>query len=219
MADPLPNILWIGTDEQQRSTIGAYGSPNCRTPTLDSLAAESLVFDAAFCPMAVCAPARASMLCGRLPGEGSVISNDLLDFAHPDRELGPCQPLDSWAPALSQAGYELVHVGKWHASGDGRPSDYGFAGPDWPGYGIVDKDADYHAYRQSIGLSAQPAYDQPLPSNHPLGCPFDPVAARLTGPEAGSVPAFLTHLTTRHLDQLADRRRSTGNPFFLRCEF
>lgn len=42
---PFPNILWIGTDEQHRGTIGAYGSANCRTPQIDRLASESLLFD------------------------------------------------------------------------------------------------------------------------------------------------------------------------------
>ena len=42
-ANPSPNILWIGSDEQHRGTIGAYGSCNCCTPYIDALAAESMV--------------------------------------------------------------------------------------------------------------------------------------------------------------------------------
>ena len=61
---PLPNILWIGTDEQHRGSIGAHGSVNCRTPHLDGLASQSLVFDHAFSPTAVCAPARLSVHSG-----------------------------------------------------------------------------------------------------------------------------------------------------------
>ena len=53
MADqPLPNILWIGLDEQHRQTVGAYGSRNCKTPYIDGLASEGLVFDHAFSPIA-----------------------------------------------------------------------------------------------------------------------------------------------------------------------
>ena len=65
-----PNILWIGVDELHIKTLGVYGGVNGKTPHIDSFAAESLVFDNAFCPTAVCAPTRASMLTGRLPVRG-----------------------------------------------------------------------------------------------------------------------------------------------------
>ena len=94
----LPNVLWIGTDEHHRGTIGAYGSRDCRTPHIDQLAHESIVFDNAFCPTAVCAPARTSILTGKLPSEGSVNSNDGMEFTLPYRELGPCRALTPGPP-------------------------------------------------------------------------------------------------------------------------
>jgi arylsulfatase A-like enzyme len=42
-----PNILLIVTDQQRRDTVGAYGSPICRTPAMVRLAAEGLCFDKA----------------------------------------------------------------------------------------------------------------------------------------------------------------------------
>ena len=105
MNRPRPNVLWIGTDEQHRQSVGAYGSVNCPTPNIDRLASQALVFDQAFCPTAVCAPARASMLTGRLPSEGSVISNNHMDFAVPFLDTGRIVLPRTWVPELIGAGY------------------------------------------------------------------------------------------------------------------
>jgi len=212
-----PNILWIGTDEHHRGTIGAYGSVDCKTPSIDTLAQKSMVFDCAFSPTAVCAPARASILSGRLPSEGSVISNDFMEFTLPHREIGDYRPLHSWVHALQESGYTTAHVGKWHVSPDCKPSDYGFEGPDWPGYGNVEK--DFHRYRADLGLSPKPEFEDEMPAKHPFGSPFDPIAARLVGPEEGSLPAFVAHTAINYLEKLGRRYRESGNPFFLRCEF
>ena len=44
------NILFILTDQQRRDSLGCYGNEVCRTPHLDALAREGVVFDRAFCP-------------------------------------------------------------------------------------------------------------------------------------------------------------------------
>ena len=214
-----PNILWIGTDEHHRGTIGAYGSPDCRTPHIDALARDSMVFEQAFSPMAVCGPARASMLTGRLPSQGSIVSNDYMEFTLPYREVGDAKPLASWAPAMRRADYRMVHVGKWHVSPDCRPSDYGFEGPDWPGYGQEWREEDFHEYRRGLGLSPEPELADEMLARHPLGSPFDPIAARLVGTEEGSLPAFVAHTGIQYLRELAERYKKHRKPFFLRCEW
>ena len=132
-----PNILWIGVDKLHIKTLGVYGSINCRTPNLDRFSGGSLVFDNAFCPTAVCAPTRASMLTGRLPSEGSVICNDLVDWTLPTRDTSRKRRLDTWAETLHSSNYRSVHIGKWHLTGDDgdRPGDYGFEGTDYGGFG------------------------------------------------------------------------------------
>jgi arylsulfatase A-like enzyme len=62
-----PNILWICTDQQRFDTLGCYGNPFVKTPVLDSLAAESALFEKAFCQSPVCTPSRGSFLTGRYP--------------------------------------------------------------------------------------------------------------------------------------------------------
>lgn len=61
-----PNILVIIADDL-RNDLGSYGDPLAHTPHLDRLAAESLLFDRAYCQQAVCNPSRASMLTGLRP--------------------------------------------------------------------------------------------------------------------------------------------------------
>ena len=74
MSESHPIILWLGTDEQHRQSVGAHGSADCRTPEIDRLAARSLVFDNAFTTMAACAPARTSMLTGRSPSQPAAVA-------------------------------------------------------------------------------------------------------------------------------------------------
>ena len=57
-----PNILHIMTDQQQWATIA--GRSGCRTPNIDRLAREGLLFDRSYTPSAVCCPARAMLLSG-----------------------------------------------------------------------------------------------------------------------------------------------------------
>ncbi len=42
------NVLFILTDQQRISELGAYGDTPCLTPNLDRLAKESIVFDNAY---------------------------------------------------------------------------------------------------------------------------------------------------------------------------
>lgn len=218
-----PNVLWIGTDEQHRQSVGAYGSVNCPTPNIDRLASQALVFDQAFCPTAVCAPARASMLTGRLPSEGSVISNNHMDFAVPFLDTGRVVLPRTWVPDLIGAGYRCSHVGKWHVLPIGaekdRPSLFGFEGPDWPGYGKTWKEPDFLAYRERLGLTAEVELEEEIHARHPVGSPFSPVSARLAGPVEGSLPYFVAETAIGELRRLAADGDRGGGPFFLRCEF
>jgi len=67
MPDTSLNILWICTDQQRFDTLGCTGNRFVRTPNLDRLAAEGVLFEQAFCQNPVCAPSRASFLTGRYP--------------------------------------------------------------------------------------------------------------------------------------------------------
>ena len=62
-----PNILWICTDQQRFDTLGCYGNDFVRTPNLDRLARDGVLFERAYAQNPVCAPSRACFLTGRYP--------------------------------------------------------------------------------------------------------------------------------------------------------
>ena len=105
-----PNVLHLIADDM-RPQLGAYGQTFMLTPRLDALAAESLVFDAAYTQFAYCAPSRNSFMTGRRP-ERTKCLNFLTDF----RE----QHGDSWTSMpqfFKNAGYFTSAAGKlYHES-------------------------------------------------------------------------------------------------------
>ena len=60
-------VLFITADQWRADTAGFAGHPLVKTPHLDALAAESVVFDRHFTCSAPCGPARATMLTGLYP--------------------------------------------------------------------------------------------------------------------------------------------------------
>ena len=62
-----PDILLISIDTLRPDHLGCYGYTAIRTPSIDRLAAEGVIFDAAGCPVPITLPSHASMLTGLLP--------------------------------------------------------------------------------------------------------------------------------------------------------
>lgn len=62
----LPNILWI-VSEDNCPFIGAYGDPLARTPAIDRLARQGILYRNAYSTAPVCAPSRFGILTGVYP--------------------------------------------------------------------------------------------------------------------------------------------------------
>ena len=67
----LKNVLFFAVDDL-RPELGTYGSNIVKSPNLDDLASKSMVFERAYCQIAVCSPSRASLLTGRRPDTNHV---------------------------------------------------------------------------------------------------------------------------------------------------
>jgi arylsulfatase A-like enzyme len=116
-----PNILHIMTDQQQWATIA--GRSGCRTPNIDRLAREGLLFERSYTPSAVCCPARAMLLSGAYHWHNGVY-NQVHSPPSVHRDMNPDVVL--YSVRLREAGYRLGYVGKWHASYLRTPLDFGF---------------------------------------------------------------------------------------------
>ena len=60
-----PNILILMTDNHSSNHVGAYGDHVIKTPNIDAVAKNGVLFDNAFCAAPSCSPARAAMLTGQ----------------------------------------------------------------------------------------------------------------------------------------------------------
>jgi len=71
-----PNVVLIISDDHAWSDYGFMGHAHLRTPNLDRLAAQSLVFPRGYVPASLCCPSLASIITGRYPHEHRITSND-----------------------------------------------------------------------------------------------------------------------------------------------
>lgn len=59
-----PNILWLVSEDNTYNYVGVYGDPLARTPNIDRLAREGIVFENAHSTAPVCSPSRSSLITG-----------------------------------------------------------------------------------------------------------------------------------------------------------
>ncbi len=66
VADNLkPNILFVFCDQLRADVLSCYGDPNVKTPHIDQLAEQGVLFNNALSTFPVCSPYRAQMLTGK----------------------------------------------------------------------------------------------------------------------------------------------------------
>lgn len=103
-----PNIIFLMDDQHRWDAIGQVDS-TMKTPALDRLAADGILFDQAVCQAPMCVPSRYSIMLGLYPTQVGILSNGP---GLRDRQL-PCEPLPE---LLRKAGYQTAGFGKTHWS-------------------------------------------------------------------------------------------------------
>ncbi|BDD11365.1 sulfatase [Fulvitalea axinellae] len=204
-----PNIVFILADDLGYDDVGYMSqNPKLRTPNIDALASEGMVFTDAYASCPVCSPTRASLLTGKypaslrltchIPGMGMEKYLKRMNKGHKLMEAEFVDRLPegsvTLAQALSDNGYETAFIGKWHLAGEGSVKTKA---------GVVD--ANLHPDRYGFGTNIGGcAYGQPKSYFSPYRN-----ATLKDGPDG-------EYLTDRLGDEACKFiKKNKDNPFFL----
>lgn len=126
LAEAPPNVVFIVSDDQAWSDYGFMGHPQIKTPHLDKLASQSLLFTRGYVPSSLCCPSLASIISGQYPHQSFITSNDppavkgkrggLNDPAFVAGREVFNQHMDKLATLprlLAAKGYNSFQTGKW----------------------------------------------------------------------------------------------------------
>ena len=204
------NVLFITADQWRGDCVSAAGHPMVRTPHVDALASDGVLFTRHYCQAAPCGPARASLLTGLYQMNHRVCRNGTpLDSRH-----------DNIAHAARRLGYEPALFGYTDTAADPRglsPNDprlttYEGLLPGFDWHRWMDEDAAaWFSWLRRQGVAVP---DTPLDIYLPAEGPADPPgAAAARYPASHSEAAFLVEGL---LDHIAERG---GRPWFAHVTF
>ena len=117
-----PNVLYIISDDQAWTDYGFMGHPQIKTPRLDKLAKESVLFERGYVPTALCRPSLVTLANGRYAHKHGVTGNDpspknyLRGENYNDKRSQLISYLDRFETLpnlLGEKGYLSHQSGKW----------------------------------------------------------------------------------------------------------
>ena len=100
----MKNVIVFNTDQQRADSLGCMGNRLARTPVIDQLAAEGVVFRRHYAVNPVCMPSRAAFLTGRYPQVNGVCDNGI---RLPETEV-------TLPELFRRRGYRTASFGKIH---------------------------------------------------------------------------------------------------------
>lgn len=115
-----PNIIYILADDLGYGDLGCYGQKEIKTPNLDNMAANGMIFTQHYAGSTVCAPSRCTLMTGLHTGHSKVRGNANVPINENDTTI---------ATLLKGAGYHTGLIGKWglgQAGTSGIPNKNGF---------------------------------------------------------------------------------------------
>lgn len=104
-ANTIENVIVIISDDHSFETLGCYGNDHIRTPGIDKLASQGMLFNNAYSQAPLCAPSRQSILSGKYPHASGV---SLVFTPFPDSHN------TTIAEVLQDKGYATCLIGKTH---------------------------------------------------------------------------------------------------------
>ncbi len=121
-----PNVILIVTDDHGYGDVSMHGPTDVRTPHIDRLASEGMLFTRVRANCTVCSPTRAAILTGRYADRVGVPG---VIRTHAENSWGYFDPaVPTLADLLGEAGYHTAIVGKWHLGleSPNTPNERGF---------------------------------------------------------------------------------------------
>lgn len=116
-----PNIIVLLVDDAGYSDFGFAGYKDLKTPNIDRIATDGVIFTDAHVSATVCGPSRAGLITGRYQQRFGFECN-------PQGNEGINLKEKTIADAMKTAGYTTAAFGKWHLGGEVgyQPNDRGF---------------------------------------------------------------------------------------------
>lgn len=204
-----PNVLLITLDQFRGDCLSVLGHPNVRTPHLDALAADGVLFADHWAQCAPCSPGRASLLTGLYQMNHRVLRNGTpLDRRHP-----------TVATEARKVGYDPMLFGYTDQSADPRtisPSNprmasYEGLAPDFAADTTLADDR--HLWRSWLERRGVDLGGDRMHVWRPRATGQPPVAPHQDPPAFGADETETAFLTGRVIDHL--RQRDGASPWFL----
>ncbi len=105
-----PNVVLFVADDHGQDA-GCYGNKVIKTPNIDALAADGVLYRNAFCTTASCSPSRSVLLSG-LHNH----TNGQYGLAHSDHHFAGFSSLYTLPAILTDNGYRTARCGKYHVA-------------------------------------------------------------------------------------------------------
>lgn len=186
-----PNIVLIFCDDLGYGDLGTYGSQVNRTPRIDGLAEDGMIFTDFYSSSPVCTPSRASLLTGCYARRVDMHEDQTGHWVLIPRSVRGLNPEElTIAEALKSVGYATACIGKWHLGDQPAhlPTRHGFD--------------TYYGIPYSNDMQQANRGDPPLP-----------LVRQETVLEAPADQSTLTQRYTEEAVKFIEANR--GNPFFL----
>jgi len=197
-----PNILFIIVDDL-RPELGCYGKKVIKTPNIDRLAQQGVVFTRAYCQQSICNPSRTSLLTGMRPE-----STKVWDLATHFRTNFP--DLVTLPQHLKQNGYQTVGIGKVYHDFLPDPVSWCRPEPEISGAQLYQNPQTQERMRQLNAAAKAMGKSQPWITATLRG----PATESFDAPESQYWDGGITDTAIQLLHELKDK-----TPFFLAVGF